>query len=195
MVTVDTHSFIPFNGGWVLDAGARGFLFTDNMIKIDNAQVISLEPDQSVAPNRYHKNLHFFHEALYHKNCKAIYSEWSTGEGNVVHEPDEYTGKNYSHMFRSNVTCRTIDHYMQLFGIEMFELIKMDIEGAEFEIITQYINAREILTKQFSIEWHYFTGRNEHVKFNREILKDKWWNETYECVNDDPMDSVYVLRN
>lgn len=197
MITVDTHSFIPlpFKGeSWALDAGARGFVFAKQLADI-GVKVIALEPDKTVTPERDHVNINFFHEALYHKNCQAVYAEWSTGEGNMVFEPEEYTTENYAHMLRSPVECRTIEYYMQLFGIEMFELIKLDIEGAEFLIMEKYIKEKKILTKQFSIEWHYFTGRNEHVKFNKDILQDKWWTDNYECLKDDPMDSVYVLKN
>lgn len=195
MVTLDSHSFMPFAGEWVLDAGARGFgfakTFADSGIK-----VISLDPDKSIADPKI-KNVHFYNEALYSECGNKMYGSWSTGEGNMVFDHHQYKGDNYGYMNKSEVMCRTIDYYMRKHKIEMFELIKLDIEGSEFPVITDYIERKQVLTKQFSIEWHYFTGQHErdHKNFNPEILKDKWWVETYECIKNDPMDSVYVLRN
>ncbi len=195
MVTVDTHSFSPFEPGWVLDAGARGFAFAKHLAN-HGAKVISLEPDKYIADPKI-PGVNFYNEALYSECGQKMYGSWSTGEGNLVFDHHQYKGENYDYMHKDEVWCRTIDYYMRRHNIEMFELIKLDIEGSEFPVITDYIERKQVLTKQFSIEWHYFTGQHEqdHKNFNREILKDKWWTDTYECIKNDPMDSVYVLKN
>jgi len=195
LITVDTHSFLPVKSGWVLDAGARGFAFAKELVK-SGAKVIALEPDPMVCDPKI-RGVEFYNEALHSECGTKTYGAWSTGEGNMVFEPHEYRTSNYDYMEKSEVYCRTIDYYMRRHNIEIFELIKLDIEGSEFPVITDYIERKQILTKQFSIEWHYFNElhNSDHRNFNANILKDKWWNETYECVKNDPMDSVYVLKN
>lgn len=202
MVTVDTHSLMPFEGGWVIDAGARGLQFSNVMLNM-GCNVIALEPDKNCRGIDFKRKdkamevFHFYNEALHSECGIKTYGAWSTGEGNMVFEPHEYKTKNYDYMEKSEVQCRTIDYYMRKHKIEIFELIKLDIEGCEFDVMTDYIQRKQVLTKQFSIEWHYFSSldKPEHRNFNKEILNDKWWNETYECIKNDLMDSVYVLKS
>jgi FkbM family methyltransferase len=177
----------------VLDAGARGFAFAKHLIN-EGCSLICLEPDVNIKDPQL-KKLHFYNEALHSECGIKTYGAWSSGEGNMVFEPHEYRGDNYSYMQKSEVMCRTIDYYMRRHNIEIFELIKLDIEGSEFAVMTDYIERKQVLTKQFSIEWHYFNDlhNSDHRNFNRQILQDKWWLETYECIKEDPMDSVYVL--
>lgn len=50
-----------------------------------------------------------------------------------------------------SVRCYTLDDYMKLKGVEFFDLIKSDIEGAEYEMI---MNLTKPPSRQISIEFH-----------------------------------------
>jgi len=75
------------------------------------------------------------------------------------------------------VPLTTIEEIMGEFGVDCFEYIKFDIEGAEYQILE---NFPEKCTKQFSVEFHDFFDLSPnpdnpdvwHDKLNNEILTD-----------------------
>ena len=194
--TIDTHSFEDQNineGGWILDAGARGFSFSKYFLGKGN-KLIALEPDKKCVPDFINDNFYLYYEALYDRDEIMTYSTWSTGEGNMVHDDDKYTSENYSYQQKSKIQSHTLDYYMDKHSIEIFELIKLDIEGSEYKFLEWYAKNKKILTKQFSIEFHDFTGRNEHENFNYDTINLGWFNENYKCIRSDKLDSVFILK-
>jgi FkbM family methyltransferase len=53
------------------------------------------------------------------------------------------------------VTCVNFDHLLNLAGLETFDFVKMDIEGAEREVLAGMSDAQIARIGALSLEWHH----------------------------------------
>lgn len=159
----------------VLDAGCRGFAFTRDLLRLrPKARVIALDPDplicdpliggcrceyQSVAliagsqvssgyistTKRADGNANFL-APLNSSTEKAIHPE---------------SGWAFTGFQLEEVACINIGNLMRGYGVDHWDLVKFDIEGAEFEILENWPGP---IATQISVEFHDFTGpRREKV--------------------------------
>lgn len=129
----------------ILDAGCRGFEFANHFI-LNGHNVYTIDPDHSVV-------------CLSEKHFKFALSD---------HDGDSYLYKNHDPQATSIiknplsmqhtagvVECRTIVSFSMLVKIPFWDLIKLDIEGSEYEVIMSMDKA---YAKQLSLEFHLHTG-------------------------------------
>lgn len=133
---VAEHSYCPelmTKGGYVLDLGCRGFQFTD-YFRDKGHTVISVDIDSFDR-----------HDYL----RMAI-----TGRDGMVgidrNNDPQATKVKLGHEIQS----MTLESFIKAHGIE-FDLIKLDIEGSEYEVIMSLTKAP---AKQISFECHCHTG-------------------------------------
>jgi len=155
------HSIIPSlinQDGWVLDLGCVNFKFynevknyTNNIICVDANPNIKDIPEgcnfinSAIISNSDIKEITFF---LYEDiNSNSIYLN------TMDHCPVKEEIK---------VPCLTINEIMDIYGIKQFDLIKFDVEGAEYDILS---NLDWTISKQYSIEFHDFRNFNKDVNF------------------------------
>lgn len=75
------------------------------------------------------------------------------------------------------IPCYTIATFMEVFSVKFFDLIKMDVEGAEYQII---MSLEKAPAKQLSIEFHLHTGiYGQHEMM---LMEDKLKSLGYEAV-------------
>jgi len=178
-------------GGWVLDLGCAGFEHAIHYVE-QGFNVISVEParfgPQYIPPAQLVVSDNF------HMVCKACvgikesdtmtFYEYGWGGANSLYmKPEMLNQPKYEghgkNPFKSayEVPLTTIEEIMGEFGVDCFEYIKFDIEGAEYQILE---NFPEKCTKQFSVEFHDFFDLSPnpddpdvwHDKLNNEILTD-----------------------
>lgn len=133
--TVDT-SLLP-DGANILDIGCRGFLFTNYFNAIGGYNVYPVDIDY-LGPEGY------FQVAIcdYNGFCTTI----KTSDSQATRISKGRVG---------NIHCRTLESFMKDVKIKFFDLIKIDVEGSEYEIIMSLDKAP---AKQLSIEFHLHTG-------------------------------------
>lgn len=146
-------------GGWILDAGCRHFKLE---LKLDgNYKFMCLDPDDGVREKvnclqmLLDSEITFTDMALMSYGGMTKYCGWSTGEGNYCYkgEPPHYAET------INNVQCTTIAEIMQLYDIKQFELIKLDIEGSEYDVL---LSINTPVAKQIAVEFHQSLGHNPY---------------------------------
>jgi len=129
---IDNHSVALglLNGGPVLDAGARGFEFTDYFITLGH-RVVALDPSLDADPIKPIKlPSRFYRYALVgpnHPNLAYLRMTEDPEARNITYRqerPEDPT-----------VLCLTIKELMELESITEWDLIKLNIEGAEYDVL------------------------------------------------------------
>lgn len=116
----------------VIDAGCRGMAFTDELRKLKH-DVYPIDCDNL-------PQTQYFQYALSHK--QEPYSLIKTSDPQATHiELNHF----------SDLCTHTIDSFSKVVGIRHWDLIKLDIEGAEFAILEE---ARHPIADQVSVEFH-----------------------------------------
>lgn len=174
---IDYHSFcsdILTDNGWGLDVGCRGFGFS-NYLASKNLKVISLDPDVDIKDPE-NPNIFFERKCLLgNKINKINYASWSSGEGNFVSQ-DKTLLPNNAKIYE--VECTTINELMDKYKIPIFDVIKLDCEGSEYDIL---MNIDKPIAKQITVEFHDFIGRNPYK--NNEEYYTKLFNKLGEWYN------------
>lgn len=81
------------------------------------------------------------------------------GYGYVLHNNDKqatmFSQFDQKNVRSERIKCRTLESFKRELQIEMFDLIKMDVEGSELQIIMSLDSPP---AKQLSVEFHMHTG-------------------------------------
>jgi len=180
------------DGGWVLDLGCVGFKNVEYFLR-KGFKVIGVEaakkssgPQYQPGPLlSYNKNFKHLQKACVgiKKSETVTFYEYVYGGANsLVTKPemlhqDKYDGHaNNPFKEEYEVSTTTISEIMDELDIEELEYIKIDIEGAEYELLENLPNG----IKQFSVEFHDFLDLGPdpdnveayHDNLNNNILKD-----------------------
>lgn len=158
--TIDTNFLTK--GGYVLDLGCRDFVFSKIMlsygmkvIALDPYKNITLDDDLKNNPNFIFKNIACVgikdtETKKYHE-----YDDWGANSlFNIIPKNPNYNGNE-----TYDVNLTTIKEIMQEFNIEIFDVIKIDVEGCEYEILK---NIPKNCSKQLSVEFHDWLGLNPY---------------------------------
>lgn len=135
--TVAEHSFCPDllpENAKVLDLGCRGFLFTDEMRR-RGYNVLAVDIDKFDRDD-------YFQIAISNEVGRVGIKRSPDPQATMIGEGSE-------------VICMDLKMLMLTTQVEFFDLIKMDIEGSEYEVI---MSLTKPPAKQLSIEFHLHTG-------------------------------------
>ena len=167
IVTHDGHSFddaLLTPGGWALDVGCRGFGFANKMAEM-GLNVIALDPDRDLVYAGPHGDLIRFRRLALvgdRDMKKSMYAGWSNGEANHLADSRPAHASEYY-----EVPCISLPHIMAREQIDQFEIIKLDCEGAEYDILQ---NMPWRCAKQLSVEFHDFLGRKPRPNYYAELF-------------------------
>jgi hypothetical protein len=126
----------------VLDLGCRGFLFSDEMQRLGH-NVVCIDADDTLTGRTYGIC------AITNKDGLAEIHVGNDPQGLRVTQIENYSNK------KRIVKTLTLSSLSNKVGIKFWDLIKIDIEGAEYEVI---MSLTEPPAKQLSIEFHLHTG-------------------------------------
>lgn len=189
---------------YILDLGCNDFIFSENMIN-KRMKVIGVDPFRNAKVPQGLKNNNdfiFINKACTHKEQKTTtyYSYVGTGANSIINSPDllkrEINKGHANNIFQQSylVETITVNRIMQDFNIQQFDLIKIDIEGEEYELLK---NLPYNCAKQISVEFHDFLNLNPcknvedyYTDLMRNFLKD------YEIVadHDNKSDVLFLLK-
>jgi hypothetical protein len=161
MITVAEHSFeetlLPANGN-ILDLGCRGFLFANQLIVLGH-RVITVDCDPLVNPGIVKQNSHYnLAVSNFIGNVKVVYTK----------DPQATRINNRNDGMPDNmVPCITLEMLSKQCDVAMWDLIKIDIEGSEYEVI---MSLTEPPAKQLSIEFHLHTK----IYTTKEVQEMRW---------------------
>jgi hypothetical protein len=142
MITVIAeHSFdlslLPEKAN-ILDLGCRGFLFTKEMRRLGH-NVAPVDVDDLGSDHSY---------------VRAAATSVNGGFVQVIKSNDPQGTKAQQSELPTGIRSYNIKGFCGIFGIPFWDLIKMDIEGSEYEVI---MSLTEPPAKQLSIEFHLHT--------------------------------------
>lgn len=155
---IDEHS-VDFSllapGDPVLDVGARGFGFARECAKRGHF-TFCMEPDPTVNFEPM-SGMAFLRKALVGRSKVGSlkYAMHGNGTANCL----TYTGSSYPDD-ADIVSVEAVDivSLMQTLGVQQWGILKLDVEGAEYEILTELAGP---VAKMISVEFHAHTGAAE----------------------------------
>lgn len=129
----------------ILDLGCRGFLWTNYFRQLGH-NVFTVDPDPEVKPG------------LSDKHYRIAITDYN-GIATLIKSNDPQATRIEAKMKLGrgpdDVKCSTLASFSKMVGVKFWDLIKIDVEGSEYEIIKSMNNPR---AKQLSIEFHLHTG-------------------------------------
>lgn len=123
----------------ILDLGCRGFLFFDELTRRGH-YVAAIDVDKLDTYKPY---------------AQAAVTSVNGGYVDIVKSKDPQGTTVKQSSIPTDVRSYTINGLCGVFGIQFWDLIKIDIEGSEYEVI---MSLTEPPAKQLSIESHLHTG-------------------------------------
>lgn len=171
MLQIDNHTFDDdlLTGGWVIDAGCRGFTFAHELL-IRDCNVLALDIENFQVPNFNYLSsngkLIFKHAALSHKSGEIEAHFFGNGTGNFLKGINGEPGNTEDRPCETkSVKCITLNDIYNEIGTNI-DLLKLDIEGAEYEILENL----EPIPKQITVEFHEHCHADLHNKYIDKIL-------------------------
>jgi FkbM family methyltransferase len=157
-------------GKGVLDLGGHYGMFALYCAETQAAQIISIEPN--------HKNLHCYVENTAKTNAKVICAVISSSKDTITTIQDSGCGSRagFGEQLVATITLSTV---IELFDPSLELLLKMDIEGSEYDIF--YNNDPELI-KKFKIIVMEAHNYNPETKGNEAQQLRKYIESLgYEC--------------
>ena len=177
------------DGGWVLDGGCMGWGFAAEMAS-RRMRVLAVDPSIGLKPPNY--------AGLTFENVALVGIERDTIGYVSQHESQE----NYTDDVKGRrVKARTIGQLMTTHNIALFDVVKMNVEGAEYEILSNWPGP---VASQITVSFHEFIpGRNPDPDGYFDAMfahLDKWYRvEQHEWTvkgetEGNYWDSLFILR-
>lgn len=174
MITICEHSFeetLLTPKGYVIDAGCgRDFTFARGLEEM-GMRVICIDPYPYITEvPAGNGNIYFEPRALVasEPNEKTYI--------NLLDDPDAstiYRNNNDSHLHRitdkKEVEIVTLTDIKERYNVEQFDIIKLDIEGAEYELLDSIDYP---VAKQITIEFHDFRNLNPYYPDDKKYYEE-----------------------
>lgn len=152
----------------VLDLGCRAFSFTNEILNYVD-KVYCVEPDPSVTTTD--ERITLIHVAVGKENKLTRYVSFGNGTGNYIetNEPRPAECKvDYVPMW-------TLEKILRYFAVDEFDLIKMDVEGSEYDVLMSLVRPP---AKQITFELHQHTPKKRtQEEIDRLFEKLSLWYE------------------
>ena len=168
MITLSEHTIeesIIDKNGWVLDLGCINFTFANSIKKYCN-NIICVDPNPNI--KIIPEGIFYENKAITHlDNCLEqeffIYND--INGYSLLNPPKDWC------ILENKIIVDLIDikSIMKKYKIEIFELIKIDIEGSEYKLLE---NIDWSISKQYSVEFHDFRFMNPYFPNNEKFYSD-----------------------
>jgi FkbM family methyltransferase len=170
LLVIDNHSIAPWllNDGWVLDAGSRGYVFSRELAK-RGCKVLALDPAEDV-PVLNERGIYTARVGLVGIGQPK---RWIMEYGS---DPNAYRlDRPADNQNSGGVATMTITECMSEYDIRHFDLVKLNIEGAEYDVLDTLPGP---IATQIVFSFHEHTDKARgRAECDRIIDKLKQWYE------------------
>lgn len=148
------HTFIyspGLRGSAVIDGGAHRCEFADIMASTYGARVIGLEPNSELPIDYHHPDIALVRAALSDDDGEGAFFLDENPEGGSIIQG---RSKHITEKKAVPVKFRGLASLVEEFGVDKFALLKLDIEGAEFDVIRSIGDDLASMIQQITVEFH-----------------------------------------
>jgi FkbM family methyltransferase len=170
MICIDGHTFDDtlLSGGWVIDAGCRGFNFASMCEDLNRSKVYAVDIEDLSNESGGGKCNIFKQAALSNVSSQTECYLFGNGTANFIKGINETPGNTEDRPVQTiTVPSITLQDIYNDIGTDI-DLLKLDIEGAEYLVLGEGF---EPIPKQITVETH------EHC---HKDLHDKYWPSIFE---------------
>lgn len=157
------HTFVSspsLRGSSVIDAGAHRCEFAEIIARNYGARVIALEPNKELPVEHRHPDIALVRAALSDDDGEGMLFLDENPEGSTIIRDGS---KNIADLEKVPVTFRSLRSLVSEFNMDQIELLKLDIEGAEFSVIQSIDNELAGIIRQVTVEFHPAAAMREEV--------------------------------
>jgi len=166
----------------VIDAGASIGLFTKYMLNKGAKEIYAVECDDRsikalVSNFSYYDNVKIVPKALYSSEGEM---ELFYKEDNPLVNSLDFNGSEFANHTSPNsktVPTTTLEKLVEEIGWNEIDLLKIDIEGSEWEVLDSTSNHVFEITNKFLLEYHWPNGRLHNVIERMHSLGFQHWFE------------------
>ncbi len=180
-------------GGWVLDAGCRNFDFARAMAA-RGCKVVAMDPDPTIEPQPI-EGVEFLREAL---DVNGGQKRFVMSEDPQARHVEPASGARSDTSPRVTVMATAIEDIMAARGIMMWDVVKLDIEGAEYGILKCWPGP---ISRQISVEFHEHCFPVKEIVYTEIMSHLGQWYDVVQNERDarhgaglNRWDSLWVLR-
>jgi FkbM family methyltransferase len=179
MTTIDFHSLDLeklTRGGWIIDAGCRGFEFTRGWLDL-GFKVFALDADPTMTvPDDLlaRPDFRFCCAAVVGNQTNEV--RFAMDDGTVARHvvTPEMSAYRWPVI---TVKAMTISQVLEQLGVESVEAVKLDVEGSEYEILKKWPGP---VAKQINVSYHEHTCSNPRGWVTYEEIQAnlaKWYDQ------------------
>lgn len=170
MIRIDDHTFdekLVINGnGWIIDAGCRGFNLARKWTEYVIGQQVYALDIENFSDQEVFGDVIFRNAALCAKSGDTEAYFFGNGTANFLKGINDVPENSAERPCETRkVKCITLEYIYAEIGTNI-DLLKLDIEGAEYEVM---MGMRHV-PKQISVEFHEHTNKTLHDKYIDRIL-------------------------
>jgi len=195
MTCIDEHTFNEklLSGGWVIDAGCRGWKFAIELQKLGHSvYCLDIEDFSNEIP----QGIYYQNAALGYMNGMAKAHFFGNGTANFI---AGINGIPYNGPDRpcetKEVECINLDTIYEFISKINLDILKLDIEGSEYGILESI----EPWPKQITVEFHPHCHVEEHNNRYHRVLDhlSKWYDVSFHSQYPQypSLDTLFIRRD